>query len=183
MRMLVPPVVHRREMDRKLVEFFHESRPAIFRRAITDFCRFYVVKPPRIEWCEYIDWGRAAGKTFEDGRIHLVHPEHWRRGRVYRSERRWVQTVYHELAHYLFWTDAERKAEAFTCRMVRGLRRKPRRAVAINRVANRAVSRAASRATSRRVSSARNVSVARRPVRPAVASGKARRRARARRVA
>jgi hypothetical protein len=177
--MLVPPVVHRREMDRKLVEFFHENRPAIFRRAITDFCRFYVVKPPRIEWCEYIDWGRAAGKTFEDGRIHLVHPENWRRGRVYRSERRWVQTVYHELAHYLFWTDAERKAEAFTCRMVRGLRRKPRRAVVTNRV----VSRAANRATRRRASSARNVTVARPPVRPAVASGKARRRVRARRVA
>jgi len=124
-RMLVPPVVHRREMDRKLVEFFRHGRPILFRRAIADFCRYFVVKPPRIEWCEYIDWGKAAGKTFDDGRIHLVHPDNWRRGRVYNSERMWVQTVYHELGHYLFWTDAERKAEAFTCRMVRGL--KPKR--------------------------------------------------------
>jgi hypothetical protein len=110
-------------MDRKLVEFFHQQRPLAFRQAISDFCRYYAVKTPRIEWCEYIDWGKAAGKTFEDGRIHLVHPENWQRGRIYNSERMWVQTVYHELAHYLFWTDAERKAEAFTQRMVRGLRR------------------------------------------------------------
>jgi hypothetical protein len=39
----------------------------------------------------------------------------------------WVQTVYHELGHYVFWTDAERKAEAFTLRMVRGLKRPQRR--------------------------------------------------------
>lgn len=127
MRMLVPPIVQRREMDRNLVEFFRWEGSAAFRRAVADFCRYYNVKGPRIEWCEYIDWGKAAGKTFQDGRIHLVHPENWKRGRVYKSERMWVQTVYHELAHYLFWADAERKAETFTHRMVRGLRRMERR--------------------------------------------------------
>jgi hypothetical protein len=114
-------------MDRNLVEFFHEHGRTAFRRAIADFCRYYNVKRPRIEWYEYIDWGKTAGKTFEDGRIHLVHPENWKRGRVYKSERMWVQTVYHELGHYLFWTDAERKAEVFTQLMVRGLRRVDRR--------------------------------------------------------
>ena len=127
MRMLVPPIVRRREMDRNLVEFFHDHGLAAFRRAIADFCGYYNVKRPRIEWYEYIDWGKTAGKTFEDGRIHLVHPENWKRGRVYKSERMWVQTVYHELGHYLFWTDAERKAEVFTQLMVRGLKRSERR--------------------------------------------------------
>jgi hypothetical protein len=127
-RMLLPPIVLRRQMDRNLADFFHGDRSTLFRRAISDFCRFYGVKRPKIEWYEYIDWGKTAGKTFEDGRIHLVHPENWKRGRVYKSERMWVQTVYHELAHYLFWTDAERKAEAFTQRMVRGLRQISRRA-------------------------------------------------------
>ena len=140
MRMLVPPIVQRREMDRNLVDFFRREVTAPFRRAVANFCRFYNVRGPRIEWCEYIDWGRAAGKTFQDGRIHLVHPENWKRGRVYKSERMWVQTVYHELAHYLFWADAERKAETFTRRMVRGLkrmaRRRSRRTVAIARRKN-----------------------------------------------
>lgn len=127
MRMLVPPIVQRREMDRNLVEFFRWEESTPFRRAVGNFCRYYNVKGPRIEWCEYIDWGKAAGKTFQDGRIHLVHPENWKRGRVYKSERMWVQTVYHELAHYLFWADAERKAESFTQLMVRGLKRLGRR--------------------------------------------------------
>src|ERR1700691_2014951 len=127
--MLLPPIVRRREMDRNLVEYFRHHGEAAFRRAIADFCRYYHLRRPRIEWYEYIDWGKSAGRTFEDGRIHLVHPENWKRGRIYKSERMWVQTVYHELAHYLFWTDAERKAEAFTHRMVRGLRRTTRRSV------------------------------------------------------
>jgi hypothetical protein len=131
--MIVPPIANRRDIDRKLVSFFHHHRASAFQRAISAFCRYYDVRRPQIEWYEYIDWGKTAGKTFEDGRIHLVHPENWKRGRVYRSERMWIQMVYHEMGHYLFWTDAERKADAFALRMVRGLRRmeqrvRPRRA-------------------------------------------------------
>src|ERR1700730_1778871 len=132
--MLLPPIDRRREMDKNLVAFFRDHRLIDFRRAIADFCRYYHLRRPQIGWYEYIDWGKTAGRTFEDGRIHLVHPENWKRGRVYNSERMWVQMVYHELAHYLFWTDAESKAETFTHRMVRGLRRAPKRArVAIAR--------------------------------------------------
>lgn len=135
-------------MDKNLVAFFRDHGLIAFRRAIADFCRYYHLRRPRIEWYEYIDWGKTAGKTFEDGRIHLVHPENWKRGRIYKSERMWVQMVYHELAHYLFWSDAETKAETFTCRMVRGLRRSSRR--------TRIVS--AKSASTIRASSARSVS-------------------------
>ena len=127
MRMIVPPIVNRREIDRNLVLFFRQHRAGAFRRAISAFCRYYNVKLPSIEWFEYLDWGKTAGKTFEDGRIHLVHPENWKRGRIYNRERMWVAMVYHEMGHYLFWTDAERKADAFAVRMVRGLRRPERR--------------------------------------------------------
>src|ERR1700733_10149163 len=143
--MLLPPIDRRREMDKNLVAFFRDHGLIAFRRAIADFCRYYHLRRPRIEWYEYIDWGKTAGKTFEDGRIHLVHPENWKRGRVYKSERMWVQMVYHELAHYLFWTDAERKAEAFTRRMVRGLRRSGRHAVPGARKISGTKRRAASR--------------------------------------
>ena len=127
MRMIVPPIVNRREIDRNLVIFFRQHRAGTFRRAISAFCRYYGVKRPVIEWFEYLDWGKTAGKTFEDGRIHLVHPENWKRGRIYNKERMWIAMVYHEMGHYLFWTDAERKADAFALRMVRGLRRPARR--------------------------------------------------------
>jgi hypothetical protein len=125
--MLLPPIDRRREMDKNLVAFFRDHRLIAFRRAIADFCRYYHLRRPQIGWYEYIDWGKTAGKTFEDGRIHLVHPENWKRGRVYNKERMWIAMVYHEMGHYLFWTDAERKADAFAFRMVRGLRRPQRR--------------------------------------------------------
>ncbi len=123
MRMIVPPLATRRLIDRSLSVYFRSHKQAEFRGAVGEFCRFYGVKRPRIEWYEYIDWGKTAGKTYENGRIHLIHPENWKRGRIYNTERMWIQTFYHEMGHFLFWTDAERKADTFTRRMVRGLRR------------------------------------------------------------
>src|SRR6516225_2595797 len=125
-RMILPPIAHRRVVDRELAGFFHTHRKPMFNRAISRLCRFYNVRRPRISWFEYLDWGKTAGKTYHDGRIHLVHPENWKRGRVYNTERMWVQMIYHEMAHYLFWTDAESKADLFMRRMVSRLRPAPR---------------------------------------------------------
>jgi hypothetical protein len=160
-RMLLPPIDQRREMDKNLVAFFRDHRLMSFRRAIADFCRFYHLRRPRIGWFEYIDWGKTAGKTFEDGRIHMVHPENWKRGRVYKSERMWVQMVYHELAHYLFWTDAETKAETFTCRMVRGLKRAPKRARVASSKAARTVRASSTRSGATRTAGTRRIGASR----------------------
>ena len=116
--MLLPAVSHRRVIDRELSDFFQTHRLPAFNRAISGLCRFYNVRRPRVSWFEYLDWGKTAGKTYDDGRIHLVHPEHWKRGRIYKSERMWVQMIYHEMAHYLFWTNPETKADLFMRRMV-----------------------------------------------------------------
>lgn len=126
MRMILPPTTYRRVIDRELSAFFHSHKTPMFNRAISRLCRFYNVRRPRISWWEYLDWGKTAGKTYQDGRIHLVHPDNWKRGRIYKTERMWVQMIYHEMAHYLFWTDAESKADLFMRRMVSGLRPAPR---------------------------------------------------------
>jgi len=149
-RMIVPPLSRRKPIDRNLVGFFRTHRPSAFRRAIADLCAYYHVKCPRIEWFEYLDWGKTAGKTYEDGRIHLVHPENWKRGRIYKSERKWVNMIYHEMAHYLFWTDAERKADAFSRRMVLGLRDSPTRPVAKPRASARRRAPSSARGTTAR---------------------------------
>jgi hypothetical protein len=121
MRMILPPLKQRRLVDRYLTSFFRDYRPSHFNKAISSLCRYYNLKLPKIEWYEYIDWGKTAGKTYENGQIYLVHPENWKRGRKYKSERKWINTVYHELGHYVFWADAESKADTFAFRMVRGL--------------------------------------------------------------
>src|SRR5713101_4138266 len=122
MRMMLPPLKQRRVIQRYLAAFFHQHRVADFNRAVRAVCRFYSLERPRVEWFEYIDWGRSAGKTYEDGKIHLVHPENWKNGRKYNSERQWINTVYHEMGHFVFWADAERKADTFAFRMAKGLR-------------------------------------------------------------
>jgi hypothetical protein len=120
--MILPPLHHRREIDRYLSSFFSDYKLSTFQRAVSLMCQFYGLRRPRIEWYEYLDWGKTAGKTYENGIIHLVHPENWKKGRKYKSERQWINVVYHEMGHYIYWVDAERKADAFAHHMVRGLR-------------------------------------------------------------
>ena len=121
MKMILPPLRERRAVDRLLSAFFQQYRAIDFRKAIGSLCRFYHLRNPKVEWFEYIDWGKTAGKTYENDQIYLVHPENWKKGRKYNSERRWINTVYHEMGHYVFWADAENKADMFASRMVRGL--------------------------------------------------------------
>jgi hypothetical protein len=128
MRMMLPTLRERRGVDRALRDFFTHYRAADFRRFIATICRFYGVKAPRIEWYEYLDWGKGAGRTWDDGKIALVHPENWKRGRKYNSMRQWVHTVHHEMGHYLFWADAERKADLFADNMMQGVDDASRRA-------------------------------------------------------
>jgi hypothetical protein len=136
--MILPSVRNRRMVDRALCDFFNHYRTADFRRFITMVCRFYGVKPPKVEWYEYLDWGKGAGRTWDDGKIGLVHPENWKRGRKYNSLRQWVHTVHHEMGHYLFWADAERKADLFADRMMAGMdgavRKPPRTQKPVTRV-------------------------------------------------
>jgi hypothetical protein len=122
--MLLPPIRARREIDKALTEFFRTHEPRDFQRAMLCMAQYYRLPTPRITWFHYLDWGKTAGRTFDNGMLHLVHPENWKRGRKYNSERQWVHMIYHEMGHYIFWADAERKADSFALRMVRGLARR-----------------------------------------------------------
>ena len=121
MRMMFPGLRDRCLVDSRLTTFFRDHREPEFRRAIASLSRFYDLPTPRVAWFEYLDWGKTAGWTYENADIHLVHPENWKRGRKYNSRRHWINTVYHEMGHFIFWADAERKADTFAYRMVRGV--------------------------------------------------------------
>jgi hypothetical protein len=121
MRMIIPNLRERRTVDRLLTGFFRDYAIGAFRRAMRALSRFYDLPTPRVEWFEYLDWGKTAGRTYENGKVHLVHPENWKKGRKYNSERQWIHTVYHEMGHYVLWADAERKADGFAYRFVRGI--------------------------------------------------------------
>ena len=153
MRMIIPGVRERRTVDRLLTRFFREYRVGAFRRAIASLSRFYVLPCPRVDWFEYLDWGKTAGRTYEDGHIHLVHPENWKKGRKYKSERQWINTVYHEMGHYVLWADAERKADGFARRFFRGVSGQGR-----HRNGGRPAAAEASRPRRKRASASRRLS-------------------------
>src|SRR5205814_4486126 len=107
--------------DRQLTRYFRAQREVGLRPALALLGPFY--RPPRPPgvWFEDLHWGKTAGRTYENGAVHLVHPENWKNGRKYNSERQWIHTVYHEMGHYMLWADAERKADNFAYRFVRGV--------------------------------------------------------------
>ena len=63
MRMILPGVRERRSIDRQLTDFFREHREVEFRLAIRSLSRFYHLRAPRVDWYEYLDWGRTAGRV------------------------------------------------------------------------------------------------------------------------
>ena len=122
MKMILPGVKERRSIDSKLSKFFREHQAEDFQAAVRSLCQYYDLEPPKVEWFEYIDYGKTAGETCENGNIGLVHPQFWVRGKKRSTERGWINLVYHELGHFIFWADAETKANAFALKMVRGLK-------------------------------------------------------------
>ena len=119
MRMLLPSLSERREIRDLLNEFFDTGHQPTFNKAVRILCRFYRVKRPEIEWYEYIDNYKTAGRTFECGKIILVHPENWKRSRTGNTKGQWVLTVLHEFGHFILWSDPETKADLFAVRMLR----------------------------------------------------------------
>ena len=123
MRMAYPPTTIRRRIDDLLARFYDRYQDADFQVALEDLARWYHVKIPTIKWFEYIDGGTTAGRAFEDGPIWLQHPENWKRSKSkMQGKRKWIATVYHEFAHFMMGSEAEKKADTFARRFVAGLR-------------------------------------------------------------
>ncbi|MCK4544177.1 hypothetical protein KAU43_01435 [candidate division WOR-3 bacterium] len=127
MKLDTPPKIDCRYIHRKLKEFYNdnedigESHPINqieFDRAIKRFCAYYNLPIPKIEWYSNIDGGSTLGKCHDHGEIWLLTP-----ATHPHSRDMWIDTVYHELGHYVLWAEAEPKAEAFADRMMRKWRK------------------------------------------------------------
>mgnify|MGYP007070598608 CR=1 FL=1 len=89
-----------------------------FNEALAMICTFYDIPVPKVEWYEKMEDSKIAGLTFENGRVHLYHPEDWAKHRVHNTMQRWREVFFHEIGHVYFWTAAEDKAEAFSKMML-----------------------------------------------------------------
>lgn len=124
MRLLLPPLSVRRKVDSALVAFFEEYQQGDFDTAIGLLAQWYEIPRPKVTFFTRLNAADTiGGLTFEDGQIHLQHPEDYKRSSTSNSSTRrtWVRTVIHEWAHYVLWANAEHKAELYERRFVAGL--------------------------------------------------------------
>ena len=60
---------------------------------------------------------QILGRCWQSGWIEILHPATAKARGTDRAA--WVQAVLHELGHYVFWVDDERRADAFAARLMR----------------------------------------------------------------
>ena len=116
----------RRQIDSLLQKFYREEGISDFREALSIFCKFFQLKKPKIIWRKLIDAGQSAGRTYEGatGPVMLIHPRHWKKSdnkHLRHTSFNWKNVFYHEMGHFVHWSDAEQKADAFARKMERGL--------------------------------------------------------------
>ncbi len=104
-------IVHLLIMTYDTEEFEHLHAAA---RILTDF---YKLKPVRITRRFKFKPRTTAGLCWEDGRIELLAPSVWKKEN--RPREKWVATALHELGHYVFWVDGEKKADEFARRIMK----------------------------------------------------------------
>ena len=130
MKLLIPPIKDCRYIHKKLRLFYdnnedEEEYPDTteFDRALKRFCDFYGLEIPEVQWNRRIEMGKVLGQCHTDGKITLLTP-YWRKKTVEWGGREdWTITVYHKLGHYVYWANAEEKAEDFSTRMMRKWRK------------------------------------------------------------
>lgn len=113
MKHLFPAVQVKRKVKHRLYEYFDGEEIDIFNAAINMFCEFYEILPPTVAWYIKLDDPKVAGLTYSTGKIELFSPAAWKKNKKYFSKRRWVEVVFHELYHFLYWVDDEKKADEF----------------------------------------------------------------------
>ena len=125
MRILRPPKYLCDSIVEGLRVFFDTEHEPEFKRAIGKVCRFYKLPHPRVVWFERLANPKRGGECFENGTVHLVHPDNWKRNRKYNGRQQWVALVLHEMGHYALWAKsgrvtAETKADRFCNAILRG---------------------------------------------------------------
>jgi len=119
MKMALPSKKDVQYVKRKLKIWYeanknHKSHPSEemkeFRRALSRLCRFFGVSLPKVAFYEKLP--NALGRCTHDGQLQLLTPFHH-----YGDFRVYAKTFFHEFGHYIYYANAEKKANEFEKRM------------------------------------------------------------------
>jgi len=82
-----------------------------FNGALSRLCRFFGVPLPEVTF--YKNLANALGHCQSDGEIGILTP-HYHSG----DFKVWAKTFFHEFGHYIYYVNAEKKANEFEKRMM-----------------------------------------------------------------
>jgi len=120
MKMALPPRKDVQYIRRKLKTWYEANKSnkhepneqrIEFVRAVMRLCDFFQVLIPKIGF--YKELPGALGQCTAGGEIQVLTPHHYNGD--YRS---WAKTFFHEFGHYIYYANAERKANEFEKRMM-----------------------------------------------------------------
>lgn len=84
------------------------------KRALMRLCKFFAIPIPKLEF--YKTFGgvnlKVLGQCTPEGTLELLTPLR------YPNFRRWSAVFFHEFGHYIYWANAEKKANEFEKRMM-----------------------------------------------------------------
>ena len=128
MRLAQPTVTTRQRIYQLLALAFDRESNWYLTRAIGVICKFYRLPKPRVMMYERLSRPEYAGQCTSKGLIQLIKPMAWKAHRRHNSKSQWVDTVLHELGHYVLWSDsgkvtAEKKADRFSKMVLSGVTR------------------------------------------------------------
>ena len=90
-----------------------------FRRGMDRLFHFFQLPIPSIEWYDNLGSpfgnsnSRILGQCTPEGTVRLLTPNKHNDG----GFEGWLNTVYHEIGHYVLWADCEKKAREFASKM------------------------------------------------------------------
>jgi hypothetical protein len=120
----LPPTKLRVTIIRLLDAFYEEYQKEKFDLAVQLLAKWYRLPIPPIHWWEYLDGGRTGGVTYDNGEIHMQHPENWKASKSRtQGKQKWIRMVLHEWGHYYLHSNAESKADLFERSFIRGTRK------------------------------------------------------------
>ena len=122
MKINLPPIKKCKRMYKLLKQFYEEYKDSKyienytkFKHAMIIFCNYYHIELPiRIRFRRSFGKEKCLGMCYENGAIDLLYPYNYNGG-----YNKWISIVYHELAHYILWANAEEKAIEFELKMIK----------------------------------------------------------------
>lgn len=82
-----------------------------FNRALSRLCKFFQVPLPKVVFYKLLPG--ALGQCTAKGELQLLTPHYY-----IGNFRSWCKTFFHEFGHYIYYANAEKKANEFERRMM-----------------------------------------------------------------